>query len=260
MNRIETFRALHHAAVPLLLPNAWDVAGARILEEAGAQAIATTSAGIAWAQGAADGGVLNRDRMLATLESIVAAVAVPVTADIEGGYAESPEGVTETVRLVCASGAAGINIEDGPRTPEETVARIRAAREASADLFINARTDVFLAGGGDLAARIAETIRRATLYLAAGADGVFVPGVVDAETIGELARGISGPLNVMIGEATPGIEELGTLGVARLSSGSAFAQSAYAGLRRDAERFLTAARWPATQMDYAELNRLVARG
>ncbi|WP_220700612.1 isocitrate lyase/PEP mutase family protein [Mycetocola lacteus] len=257
---METFRALHSARTPLLLPNAWDVAGARILEEAGATAIATTSAGIAWAQGTADGGVLNRDRMLVTLESIVAAVAVPVTADIEGGYAESPEGVTETVRLVCATGAAGINIEDGPRTPEDTVARIRAAREASEGLFINARTDVFLAGGGDIAARIAKTIRRADLYLAAGADGVFVPGVVDAETIGELVRGIAGPLNAMIGEATPGIEELRSLGVARLSSGSAFAQSAYAGLRRDAAQFLTSARWPATQMDYAELNRLSARG
>lgn len=190
MNPMETFRALHSARTPLLLPNAWDVAGARILEEAGATAIATTSAGIAWAQGAADGGVLNRDRMLVTLESIVAAVAVPVTADIEGGYAESPDGVTETVRLVCATGAAGINIEDGPRTPEDTIARIRAAREASDGLFINART----------------------------------------------------------------------LGVARLSSGSAFAQSAYAGLRRDAAQFLTAARWPAIQMDYAELNRLATRG
>ncbi|WP_187976956.1 isocitrate lyase/phosphoenolpyruvate mutase family protein [Mycetocola sp. JXN-3] len=260
MNRTETFRSLHVASTPLLLPNAWDVAGARILEEAGAPAIATTSAGIAWAQGAADGGVLNRDRMLVTLESIIAAVGVPVTADIEGGYAESPAGVTDTVRRVCAIGAAGINIEDGPRTPEDTVARIRAAREASTELFINARTDVFLGGSGDSSALIEETLRRAELYLAAGADGIFVPGARDAETIGALTRGIAGPVNIMLGAGTPGIEELRALGVARLSSGSAFAQAAYAALRHNAERFLAAAAGPTEQMDYAELNRLVARG
>ncbi|RLP75568.1 isocitrate lyase/phosphoenolpyruvate mutase family protein [Mycetocola tolaasinivorans] len=258
MTHAADFRSLHVDPALLLLPNAWDGTGARILEIAGARAIATTSAGISWARGARDGGKLDRDRMIQTLTEIVATVSVPVSADIEDGFGPAPTHVAETVRLVLAAGAVGINIEDGARTPADTAERIAAARAVSTELFINARTDVFLGGDGSVADRIAETLRRAAIYRAAGADGIFVPGVTDAETIAALAAGIDGPLNVMVGADTPEPGELARLGVARLSSGSALAQSAYAGLRRDAEGFLSAGTAPRNQLAYGELNAMIA--
>lgn len=229
------FRSLHTPAEPLALANAWDVASARVIEAAGAPAIATTSAGVAWSLGAPDGDVLTRDRALKLIARIVTAVAVPVTADIEGGYGTDAADVAETVSGVLAAGAVGVNIEDGARPPAEFAARLAAARQsadrAGADLFLNARIDTFLLGLGDPDTRLKETLARAHVYVDAGADGIFVPGVTNTATIAALARDIPVPLNVMAGPGTPTVAELGALGVARVSLGSGVAQAAYAAAR-----------------------------
>ncbi|MER5202499.1 isocitrate lyase/phosphoenolpyruvate mutase family protein [Streptomyces sp. NPDC002825] len=239
-HRALQFRSLHTSAHPLALANAWDVASARVVEDAGAPAIATTSAGIAWSLGCPDGENLSSDRVVDLIARIVAAVDVPVTADIEGGYGQDAAGVAETVARVLDAGAVGINIEDGTRPPADLRARLTAAR-AAADragvaLFLNARTDTYLFGLGDPATRLKDTLERARGYVDAGADGIFVPGMTDPATIKELASGISVPLNVLAGPGATDVATLGGLGVARVSLGSGVAQTAYAATRRAAQQ------------------------
>ncbi|KUL64313.1 MULTISPECIES: isocitrate lyase/PEP mutase family protein [unclassified Streptomyces] len=258
------FRSLHTPAAPLGLANAWDVASARVIEAAGAPAIATTSAGVAWSLGSPDGDALSRDRALKLIARIAAAVAVPVTADIEGGYGEDAADVAETVTGVLAAGAVGVNIEDGTRPPAELAARLTAARRsadrAGADLFLNARIDTFLFGLGDPDTRLKETLTRARLYVDAGADGIFVPGVTDAATITALAADISVPLNVMAGPGAPSVTELGALGVARVSLGSGVAQAAYAAARRAAQDLFGAGGYDSLGegIAFPELNSLLS--
>ncbi|GIG36849.1 isocitrate lyase/PEP mutase family protein [Cellulomonas pakistanensis] len=258
--------ALHDPAAPLALSNAWDVASARVVEAAGAPAVATTSAGVAWSLGRPDGDRLGRADLLAAVRRITAAVAVPVTVDAEGGFADDAAGVAATIDGLLDAGAVGVNLEDGDRPAAELAARVAAAR-AAADragvaLFVNARTDVFLRGLGDPADRMAETVARARRYVDAGADGVFVPGVVDAATIAELAAAIPAPLNVMVRRGLPPVPELGRLGVARVSLGSTVAEAAYAVARRAAAELLASGTYGvlAEAMDYAELDGLVATG
>ncbi|MGW0605564.1 isocitrate lyase/PEP mutase family protein [Streptomyces sp. NPDC002640] len=256
------FRSLHTPARPLALANVWDVAGARVVEAAGAPAIATTSAGVAWALGAADGDSVARDLVLDVLARIASTVAVPVTADIEGGYGQSPAEVGETVARVLDAGVVGVNIEDGTRPPGALAARIGAAREAAdkagVDLFVNARTDTYLFGLGDPATRLQDTLARARSYVDAGADGVFVPGVTDPEVVAELAAGLTVPLNVMAGPGAPTVAELGALGAARVSLGSGVAQAAYAAARRAALDLLGTGGYDSLDraIDYSELNAL----
>jgi 2-methylisocitrate lyase-like PEP mutase family enzyme len=223
------FRSLHTSSRPLALANAWDVASARVIEAAGAPAIATTSAGVAWSLGSPDGDALTRERALELISRISAAVAVPVTADIEGGYGQDAADVAKTVTGVLAAGAVGVNIEDGTRPPGELAARLAAARQAAdragADLFLNARIDTYLFGLGDPDTRLAETLDRARRYVDAGADGIFVPGVTDTTTIAALARAILVPLNVMAGPGAPKVaaqELLDTGGYDSLADGIAF--------------------------------------
>jgi len=260
------FRQLHDGRQILALPNAWDVASACLIEAAGAKAIATTSAGVAWSLGAADGDQLDRDRALDLIARIVAAVDVPVTADIESGYAQDPAGVAETIRGVLAVGAVGVNIEDGPFLSgpvEEQTQRIAAARQAAdavgVPMFLNARIDIYLSQFGDPADRFTATVERASTYLAAGADGIFVPGVVDPETISMLVEAVSGPLNVMAGPGAPTVDKLAELGVARVSLGAGIASAAYALAQRSAEELLTTGDYSALVdgVDYGVLNALV---
>ncbi|UJB39958.1 isocitrate lyase/PEP mutase family protein [Streptomyces sp. A1-5] len=237
--RVRLFRSLHTPARPLALANAWDVASARVIEAAGAPAIATTSAGVAWALGSPDGDVLARDRALDLIARIAAAVTVPVTADIEGGYGQDAAGVAETVTGVLEAGAVGVNIEDGTRTPAEFRERLTAARDAvekaGGQLFLNARIDTYLFGLGDPATRLQDTLERARGYVECGADGIFVPGVADPDTVKALAAELTVPLNVMAGPGAPDVAALGALGVARVSVGSGVAQAAYATARRAAQ-------------------------
>ncbi|MFV8186409.1 isocitrate lyase/PEP mutase family protein [Streptomyces sp. AF1B] len=268
--RALAFRSLHVPGRPLVLPNAWDVTSARIVEDAGAAAVATTSAGLAWALGAADGDRLDRAPALGAVARIAAAVDVPVSADIESGYAPDPAGVATTIRAVIKAGAVGVNIEDalyeagtGPLRPvKDQAERIIAAREAAdalgVPLFVNVRIDTFLrgAGGVDL------TLERAAAFVAAGADGIFVPGAVDPGVVGVLADGIEKPLNVMAGPGAPPVAVLAALGVARVSVGSGIAQAAHALVRRAAGELLGAGTYDslAGGLDYGELNSLMGGG
>ncbi|TRO67616.1 isocitrate lyase/phosphoenolpyruvate mutase family protein [Streptomyces sp. IB201691-2A2] len=270
-----TFRELHIPGRPLVLANAWDTVSARLVEEAGALAVATTSAGLAWDLGAEDGDRLDRDSALEAVRRIAAAVRVPVSADIETGYAEDAKGVGDTVRAVLAAGAVGVNVEDALYGPEqarrggeplrpvaEQAELIAAAREAAdsagVPLFVNARTDTYLRGAGDLAA----TLERAAAFLAAGADGVFVPGPVDPVTVRALVEGVNGPLNVMAGPGAPSVAELSSLGVARISVGAGIAQAAHALVRRAARELLDTGTYEslAGGLDYGELNTLLGKG
>ena len=270
--RAAHFRRLHENG-PLVLPNAWDAASARVIELAGAPAIGTTSAGVSWAHGRRDGHGLRRDEMIEAIRRIVEAVDVPVTADIEGGYGSgSVEDVAETVRAVVELGAVGINLEDASgdaRTPllapEVQAERIRAARAAAVaaggDLFINARTDVYLAQVGEPRSRLDATIERANLYLAAGADGVFVPGVVDADTIAALARAIDGPLNIMWLPGAPAVPDLARLGVARVSVGPALALAAFAATQQAARELLERGTYDPLEhgLSFGEVDGMFAR-
>lgn len=265
-DRALAFHALHVPGRPLVLPNAWDLASARLVEDAGAAAVATTSAGLAWALGAADGDRLDRGRALAVVADVAAAVRVPVSADIESGYAAGPDGVAETVRAVLAAGAVGVNIEDalhgggGLRPVAEQAERIAAARAAAdgagVPLFVNARIDTFLQGAGG----VDETLERAAAFRAAGADGVFVPGVVEPGAVKLLVDGVDGPLNVMAGPGAPAVAELAALGVARISVGSAIAQAAHALVHRAARELLEAGTYGtlAGGLGYGRLNTLLS--
>jgi 2-methylisocitrate lyase-like PEP mutase family enzyme len=254
-----TFHALHAAPQLLILPNAWDAGSARLIESCGARAIATTSAGVAWSHGYRDGDALPIDLYLASLANVVGAVAVPVTADIEGGYADAPPQVAANAQRVFEAGVVGINIEDGAGTPEamaEKVAAIRAS--VGPALFINARIDVYLRGlapGGAIDAVLA----RAALYRAAGCDGVFVPGVTASADIAALVAGVAAPLNVMARPALPDAAALSALGVRRLSAGSAIAQALYGLAGQLTRDFLDgeSVRLFDTAMAYPDINALM---
>ena len=269
------FRDRHQGPDVLVLPNAWDVGSAIILTEAGFSAIATTSAGIAFAQGYADGENISREEMLAVVNRIVKSVPVPVTADLEAGYGPKPEDVAETARLAIGIGAVGANFEDGTRRPEAPllelsvgVERIRAAREAAdgedIPFVINARTDVFLLPGKKSSADFDETVRRANAYRAAGADCLFVPGKLDLDTIGRLVQAIDGPLNILggfSGYTAPPLAQLRELGVARVTIGGSLALSALALVEQVAKELQNEGTFTYADKAFsnAHLNNLLSR-
>jgi len=232
-----------HAGPGFVLPNAWDGGSARILEQVGFPAIATTSAGIAWSLGVPDGGALDRDTMLECVGRIVAAVRVPVTADLEAGYGDTADDVGRTVSRVVELGAAGCNLEDASNGGlfgiDEAVDRLAAARAAapSGTFVLNARTDTYFAGtSGDA---FAETVERAVRYVEAGADCVFVPGVVEEDTIQRLAAAIPVPLNVVAGLANLiDAPTLFSLGVKRVSLGGSLARAALSLVERAGRELL----------------------
>jgi 2-methylisocitrate lyase-like PEP mutase family enzyme len=260
---------LHHAPPLLVLPNAWDAASARLFEDAGFPAIATTSAGIAWTRGRADRQKVSRDEMASAVARIVEAVKVPVTADMEAGYGD----VAATVNAVIDAGAVGMNLEDATHhaskpmfTLEEQVDRIKEARRAAeakgAELVINARTDLFLLAAEPGVELLFEAIQRLNAYREAGADCLFAPGATDKLRIEALAKAVRGPLNVLAGPGTPSVEELQTLGVARLSLGSTPMRATMGLLRKIATDLREAGTYSALLSDtvpYAEMNALFDR-
>ncbi|HKF53333.1 MAG TPA: isocitrate lyase/phosphoenolpyruvate mutase family protein [Candidatus Acidoferrales bacterium] len=224
-------QALHLGPRILVLPNVWDVASARIVEDAGFPAIATSSAGVANSLGYPDGQKISRDEMLEVVARIARVVSVPVTADMEAGYGKTPEDLAQTAVAIVEAGAVGCNIEDcvqeGSRElfpiqlqKQKIRAMVDAAKKLGAHLVINARTDIFLEEVGDPAMRIERTAERLNAYREAGAESLFAPGVKDADTIGKLVRAVKGPLNILGGAGTPSVAELEKLGVARVSLGS----------------------------------------
>lgn len=269
--KAERFRALHRGSQILVLPNVWDVAGARLVEQTGLPAVATSSAGIAFSLGYPDGQRIPCPEMVEALRRIARAVDVPVTADFESGYGETPAAVSENVRSVLEAGAVGINFEDsGDHTATDLCAvdlqveKIKALREMAATvgipLVINARTDVYLLGIGDPASRFDHAVRRANAYRKAGADCLFVPGVMDAETIGRLTKAIDGPVNILAGPGCPSVPELKRLGVARVSVGSRPMCAAMGLMRRIMEELRDSGTYDSLKepvVNYAFLNKLV---
>ena len=269
----ERFRTMHRGPSLLLLPNAWDALSARIFAAAGFAAIATTSGGVSWAIGYADGEAAPWAEVVPATRRIVRAVPVPVTADIEAGFGDTPDAVGKSVREIIGAGAVGVNLEDGtPRraAPIRTIAdaaeRIRAAREAAnaagVPIVINARTDLYLRNIGDPAARFDEAVERAKAYLAAGADCFYPIGLADPETIGRLVKALAAPINVNVRAGSPSVAELESLGVARASTASQIALMAAATARQIAEQLKTTGRFDALKpaMTQADAQRLFIGG
>jgi len=235
-------RRLHGDGI-LLLANAWDAGTARLVESLGAKAVATTSAAVAWSHGYADGDNLPLARLVATVESIARVVGIPISVDVEGGYSDDPVVVADVVAAVIDAGGVGINIEDADKSPDLLCAKIESAKSAAArrgvDLFVNARTDVYLRGLVEAERRVDESLAREERYRAAGADGIFVPGVLAAEEIRAIASGARLPLNVLAWPGLPAANELEALGVRRLSAGSGIAQNVYGRIRDLTSAFLS---------------------
>lgn len=267
----EAFRTMHRAPPLLLLPNAWDPLSARIFEAAGFGAVATTSGGLAWALGYPDGEKAPWDEVVAATQRIVRTVRVPVSADIEAGYGETPEAVARSVSDIIRVGAVGINLEDGtpdPKQPvrdiEDAVSRIRAAREAArvagVPIVINARIDLYLKHVGDDATRLSETARRAEAYRTAGADCIYPFGHLGLDTIAALAKAIEAPINIAGRAGMPGVAQLEKLGVARVSIASGATLATMSAMRGMAETLRSTGEFDVLEsaMTRAEAQQLFA--
>jgi len=261
------FRDLHRGSKVLLLPNAWDVATARVLEQTGIAAIATTSAGIAFALGYPDGQKISRKEMLAMISRIASKVKIPVTADIEAGYGDRPEDAALTARAVIESGAVGLNLEDGSDRQLADLSlqleKIAAVRETSramgVSLVLNARTDVYLLQVGNPESRFGETVKRLSAFRDAGADCLFAPGVRDLPMISQLVRELHHPLNILAGPGSPSVPHLQEAGVARVSLGSSPMRATLGLLQRIAQELQTTGTYNTLEgaPSHAEVNRML---
>jgi len=271
--KAEELRKLHGGPRALVLPNAWDVASARVLEELGYPAIATTSAGVAFALGYPDGQRISRDEMLDVVARIARAVRVPVTTDMEAGYGIAPKDMAETAKAIVAAGAVGLNLEDvtgDTETSQVDIAlqaeKIRAIRETSAalgvSLVINARTDVYLMPIGPEATRFDRSVERLRAYRTAGADCLFVPGVSDRALIEKLVKALSAPVNILATLGCPPIPDLEKLGVRRVSIGSGVMRSALGQVRRVGKELLEKGTYSSVfegAIPFAEVNTLLTQ-
>jgi 2-methylisocitrate lyase-like PEP mutase family enzyme len=271
--KAERLRSLHHGAHILVLPNAWDVASARILEELGYPAIATTSAGVAATLGYPDGQRISRKEMLEVVERIARAVRVPVTADVEAGYGTTIADAAQLAKDVIAAGAVGLNFEDVTGDDESShvelglqVSKLRALRETAKSLgvplVINARTDIFLMPIGPAETRLERTIERLCAYRQAGADCVFAPGVADKATIAKLVQAVDAPLNILVSAGCPPIPELERMGVKRASAGSAVMRATLGLVRRIGKELREAGTYSALAegaVPFRELMRILSR-
>jgi 2-methylisocitrate lyase-like PEP mutase family enzyme len=234
--RVAEFRALHAPGQCLLLPNAWDAASAKIAEIAGAKAVATSSAAVAWCHGYPDGDVMPREVVLAAAKETLRVVNVPVTVDSEGGYSDDPAKVADHIVALIDLGVAGINLEDGTSPPELLAAKIEgikaAAKAKGSDIFINARSDVYLFNLVPDDRKLAEIIRRGKLYDQSGADGFFAPAMHDPKQISEVVRAVDLPLNILLMKASPPLAALKTAGVRRISTGASTGRAAYGAAMR----------------------------
>jgi 2-methylisocitrate lyase-like PEP mutase family enzyme len=266
-SKADAFRALHGKGELLILANAWDVASARLVESCGASAIATSSAALAWSCGYADGGALPTRVLADAVRAITRVVSVPLTVDAEQGYSDDPSRVAEAVASLMDAGAVGINIEDGTASPDLLASKIEAIKAAAAragiNLFVNARTDVFLRGLVPPEQAVEEVARRAALYRNAGCDGVFVPRLADPAAIGGVVAAIDPlPLNLMAVPGLPPAKTLRTLGVRRLSAGAALCEAVLGTTRRLASAFLEQGRsddlFGSDRVDWGTMNALFA--
>ncbi len=264
--RLSQFRALHAPGRLLVLPNAWDAASARLAQEAGAAAIATSSAAVAWCHGYADREQMPTATALASTREIVRVVSVPVSVDSEGGYSADPEEVARHVLALIEAGAVGINLEDGTSAPELLCAKIgaikRAAKGKGADVFINARCDVYLQNLAPDERKLEESIRRGKLYAEAGADGLFMPGMSDVAQIRDVVNAIDLPLNILIMKKVSPLAELKAAGVRRVSAGALIGRAAYGQAQRATKMLLSEGKYDsifATSADCPNFNALFGK-
>ncbi len=272
-DKAEQFRRMHAGPRILALPNAWDAVSARILEEAGHPAIATSSAAVAFSLGYPDGQRISRTEMLEVVARIARAVRVPVTADMESGYGTTVKDMMETAKAVVAAGAIGMNLEDVTGDDETSHVEIslqqetiRAIREASSSLgvplVLNARTDIYLMPIGEASTRFERTVERLRAYRQAGADCVFAPGVSEPETIAKLVKAIAAPLNILASANCPSLAELERMGVARVSAGSAVMRATLGLVRRIAKDWMERGTYDSLfdgAVPFADLNRMMGR-
>jgi 2-methylisocitrate lyase-like PEP mutase family enzyme len=233
VERAERFRALHVPGVPLVMPNAWDAGSARLFAAIGCQAIATTSGGFAASQGRLDG-AMSKDEVLRHCGELVAAVTIPVSADLENCFADEPEGVAATIGAAIGRGLAGGSVEDYTRRRDDPIyemaqatERVRAAAEVahagSVPFVLTARAENYLHGRTDLA----DTIARLQAYQEAGADVLFAPRVVDPDELRQLLAEVDRPISVLVTPKAPSLDQLAELGVSRISVGGAVAAASY---------------------------------
>jgi 2-methylisocitrate lyase-like PEP mutase family enzyme len=271
--KAEVLRKLHGSPRILVLANAWDVASARIIEEAGFPAIATTSAGIAASLGYPDGQKITREEMLDVVGRIARAVHVPVTADLEAGYGSAIEDMTETAKAMVNAGAVGMNLEDVTGSDESSlvdvplqVEKIRAIRKVGellgVPLVLNARTDIYLMPIGPAETRFERTVERLRAYHEAGADCLFVPGLRDEETIAKLVQALRAPLNILATAGCPTIRKLEQMGVARVSTGSGVMRATLGLTRRVAKELMELGTYTSMldgAVPFGEMNAMLAR-
>ncbi len=256
-----TFRELHRGPELLILANCWDGASARLIASQGAKAMATSSAAVAWTHGYPDGDVLPIELYVQTIRAIKRVTDLPLSADGEGGYSDDPEKVIRAIDALVAAGAVGINIEDGAAPPELLAKKVAAIKRVHPELFVNARTDVYLRGLVPPADGVRETLARAARYTDAGADGIFVPGPTDPDTIRALTSGISLPVNLLARAGLPAAAQLVALGVRRLSAGSGLMQWSWGHVGAVARAFLADGRSEPLAdgaIGYAVINPLFA--
>jgi 2-methylisocitrate lyase-like PEP mutase family enzyme len=265
--QIARFRALHAPGSILVLPNVWDAASARVAEECGAKAIATSSASLAWAHGYPDGQQLPRETLIAVTAEIARTVNLPISVDSEAGFSSAPDGVAGFVSALVHAGAAGINLEDGTTPPALLAAKITAIKKSCRaegwDVFVNARVDVYLRALVPAEKAVEESIARGRLYRDAGADGLFVPGVTDLGAMRAISEAVDLPLNVLVRPGLASVAELQKAGVRRVSAGSDTSRAALGAYRRAAKELLEQGRYDTL---YAEadgcpgMNALLKRG
>ena len=246
--KAEDFRSLHRGRRILILPNGWDVPSARVFEDAGFPAVATSSAGMMVSLGYPDGEVIDRREMVSAVRRIARVLAVPLSADVVAGFGATPNEVAATVRSVIEAGAIGINIEDFVHatkelfTVEKQVEKLKAIKALGESmkipLVINARTDALRYASGDPESKLKEAIRRGLAYRDAGADCVYPMGLTDATSISIFVKTLNSPVNVMVRRGLPPTKELERLGVARLSFGPTPSYAAMGLLKRAAREVL----------------------
>jgi len=253
------FAALHAASGPFLLPNAWDVASALLLADAGFPAVGTTSLGVTAAAGLPDGAGAGRDLTIALAAALIPSLSVPLTVDLEGGYSDDPAEVADLAAQLADLGVAGINLEDGRpggqlRPTAEHAAVIRAVTDATPSLFVNARTDTYWLTVGADQERLPETVRRLAAYRDAGASGVFTPGLFDPAAIQTVSTTVALPLNVLW---QPGVSlaNLGAAGVVRVSTGSTLYRHALAAALDAAAAARTDTAPTTRPIDYQQLQQ-----
>jgi len=233
----ENFLQLHHQDQLLILPNVWNAGGAKIFEQQGFKAIATTSAGIAYALGFPDGEKLTINDLILTTQQITQRISVPLSVDMEKGYGKTAKEVKNNVRKIIEAGAVGVNIEDGndetnphldelPLMIEKIHALVELKKEMGIPFVINARTCAFWLKIGEENTRIDLAIKRTNVFVEAGADCVFLPGVLSKPQIVHLQKQIASPINIIVNSTFYNIKELEQIGVSRLSIGSGAARAA----------------------------------